>query len=73
MSIYYEYEVDYWDEIDEENAVRRGVTCADDLHEAMENICLFYGEDNINNLLIFRLEGSKVYEFNYDGNHFTLN
>ena len=73
MPTYYEYEINYFDEIDTENVTCRGVTCADDLHEAMENICLFYGEDNINNLLIFRLEGSRVYEFNYDGNHFILN
>ena len=69
---FYEYEVSYWDEVDSEMAVRRGVTYAEDLSEAAHNLCSFYGDDNINEVKFLPLYPTSVYEFNSEENNFKM-
>ena len=63
---FYEYEVHFWDEVDEEDALRTGVTYAENCAEATENIAGFYGDRNIEELIVRPLYPDPVYELSLD-------
>ena len=60
MDGYFEYTVEYFDEIDSEACVERGVVYADSYAEAVRLVESFYG-DTINSLSIVGLEPCEVY------------
>ncbi len=69
---FFEYEINYWDEVDNELATRRGVTYADNLGEAAANLTEYYGEENINDVKFFPLYPEPIYEFNFAENNFKM-
>jgi hypothetical protein len=69
---FFEYEVCYWDEVDQEQTTRHGVTYAEDLSDAAENLSQFYGIDNITSVQFFPLYPEPVYEFNFEENNFKM-
>ena len=69
---FFDYEISYYDEVDRQQSTCYGVTCADTVAEAVENLVQFYGEDNIGSIHVFPLYPNPVYEFNYSENNFSL-
>ena len=62
---YWEYIIDYYNEIDNETQKRSGVIAAENMNEAIQSLIDFYGESAIENILTLKiiLEGN-VLEFN---------
>ena len=60
---YFEYEVEYWDEILNQMRKARGVTYAPYHAEAVQNIEAWYGAGNINKIKIAGIEPGTVYDF----------
>ena len=67
---FYEYKVEYWDEIQKKMTAACGVVCAKSFSEAMNNIEDYY--DSIVNVNLFGLEPFSVYEFNDEQNNFRI-
>lgn len=70
--MYYEYEVEFLNEIDYNHEVRQGVVFAEKREEILEKLDRYYGFDNIFWFKIFPLEDFAVYEFNEDSNNFKV-
>lgn len=47
MYLYY-YKIEYYDDYDEKNRITTGIVPAETLIQAIEKICNWYGEKNIN-------------------------
>ena len=50
------YEIEYWNEIDEEDSTEKGLTSGNDFGEAVNRIVEYYGEDNVYSLKVYECE-----------------
>jgi hypothetical protein len=60
---FFEYVCEFWDEVDKKMNVAYGLTYADSFTNAMYQIEAYYGK-NIENIKLYGLEPSTVYELN---------
>lgn len=65
-SFFYEYEVEWYCEDNEEMRTSRGVTFSGSLADAITNITTYYGSQTIDRLEIFTLLDECCYDFNDD-------
>lgn len=70
---YYEYVINYLDELDKEVAPCRGVTYAASYSKAVRNIEEYYGKENIGDIKIKVIESSPVYDFEDNSNNALFN
>ena len=57
------YEVNFWDDMDNTEAIDYGFVCGENYKEASENLADYYGDDSIIELKLFALteKGQNVY------------
>lgn len=67
---FFEYKIEYWDEIQKKMTTACGVTYASTFTEAVDKIEQYY--DKIEDITIFSLEPYSVYEFNEEQNNFKI-
>lgn len=65
-----EYEVRYWNDVDEKMCTVHGVTMTESFTEAMQNIEDYYG-DELDFVSIILLEEASVYEFESTQSEFS--
>ena len=73
---YYEYILEYYNEIDHCKEIRSGVVPAESMAEVVENLEAFYGKDITEIQLLRPLMEGPVFEFdcaNDESNHFNYN
>ena len=59
----FRYKVEFYDEIDEEKKIQSGFVIGEDYSQAIENLCKWFGEENIINILtLYPLEDISVYD-----------
>ena len=50
------YEIEFWDEIDEEVRIEKGLSAGKDLGEAVNRITNYYGKNNVNSIKVYECE-----------------
>lgn len=51
------YDVEYWDELDDEEKSEKGIASAVTLGTAVDKVCEFYGKENIVKIAVYEIEG----------------
>lgn len=66
MEFYWEYTAHVWNDLDNVEEVRHGVTFAKDFATAAKNINAYYGEEMMS-ITMAPLDEEHVYEFEFNG------
>lgn len=60
---YWEYIIDYYDEVDGTIEERQGILAAEDIQEAMKLLCSYYGDTCIENIKTLQAFADMVIDF----------
>lgn len=50
------YEIEFWDEIDEEVRIEKGLSAGKDLGESVNRITNYYGKNNVISIKVYECE-----------------